>query len=122
MSVPTILEIKERLLSLGVDEPDEVFLVFLKGKTEERIKAATNLSEVPEAFHYELIDEVASAYVTAQMAVGKIDVEKAVKTIVEGDTTVTFEDGSNPVTVLKKYLEKMVIPETMFARHRVILW
>ncbi len=122
MCVPTILDIKERLLQLGVDAPDDAFLVFLKGKTEERIKAATNLPEVPEAFYYEMIDEVASAYVTAQMAVGKVDAERVIKTITEGDTTVAFEEGSDPVTTLKKYLADMVISETMLARHRVMLW
>lgn len=118
----TILEIKERLLQFGVDSPDDAFLMFLKAKSEERIKAATNLSEVPEALRYELIDEVAGAYVTDQMAVGKIDVERVVKSISEGDTSVTFEAGTDPVSMLKSYLAKMAIPETMFARYRVFTW
>ena len=120
--MPTILEIKERLLQLGIDAPDDAFLVFLMGKTEERIKAATNLSEVPDALRYEMIDEVAAAYVTAQMAVGKVDAERVVKSISEGDTSVTFEAGTDPVSMLKQYLSGMAIPETMFARFRVFTW
>lgn len=122
MSIPTVAEVRNRLLHFGVNEFDESFVYFLIEKTAERIKVATNLSEVPENLHNEFIDEVAGSYLTAQMATGSLDIEKAVKSISEGDTSVSFSETTQPATILKAYFAGMLIPESTFARYRVMTW
>mgnify|MGYP006954660965 CR=1 FL=1 len=122
--VPTIEEVKTRLTTLGYEatEADDAFITFAIGKTEERIKAFTGLSDVPEGLKYEFIDEVASGIIQSKMATGGGDIDKVVKSIQEGDTTVSFDGSSSKTVWLTNYLNGMMISLTVLCRYRVFVW
>lgn len=122
--IPTIEEIKARLLSLGYEatEADDAFISFMIDKTEERIKTAINRTDIPEEFKYEFIDEVASNFIQAKLATGGIDVDKVITSISEGDTSVSFDGSKDKTSLLMAHLNDLKISQTMIVKHRRLVW
>ena len=119
-----INEIKERLETLGYDatSEDNAFISFVLDKTNERIKMFTNQSVVPEELKYEIIDAVASEIMLAKLATNGLDVERAVQSISEGDTSVTFANGSDEVSMLKRHYDGLALDYTKLIKYRVMAW
>ena len=114
-----------RLSALGYDvkEDDDLVVEFLIALVENQIKAFTNLECVPEGLNYEWIDAVCAMFLKSHLANGKLeDVSSIVKTIQEGDTSVTFDDSLTPEKQLIKYLETMTLHPHVMCRYRVMLW
>lgn len=102
-------ELAGRLGALGVSlgEADGPGLAGALERAEQRIKNHCNLSRVPEALKWAWIDLAAADYLWARGAAagekgeeGDGAFERAVKSVQEGDTTVTFltreEGGTTP--------------------------
>lgn len=119
-----ITEIKARLETLGyvAKSEDDAFISFVLDKTNERIKIFTNQSVVPDELKYEVIDAVVGEFMLAKLATGGLDVERAVQSISEGDTSVTFASGSDGASILKRYYEGLALNVTKLIKFRVMVW
>lgn len=120
----TAEEIISRLKTLGYEytEADADLITFLMAKVKERICNACNLDEVPEGLSKKAVDMVCSEFMLGKMATGQLeDVSGVLKSIAEGDTTVTFADGFSPAEQLKTYLMTLA-DEKGLARYRKMTW
>lgn len=119
-----ITEIKARLETLGyvAKSEDDAFVAFVLEKINERIKIFTNQSVVPEELKYEIIDAVASEFMLAKLATNGLDIERAVQSISEGDTSVTFASGSDSASMLKRYYDGLALDYTKLIKFRVMTW
>lgn len=122
-------KVTERLESLGyiAESLDEAALRYDIDKTESDLKARTNLSEVPEGLLYVWIDMAAGLFLYDKKAVGALgesyDFAAAVKSVSEGDTSVTFGDASTVDDQFNALLAKMINPSAdIIARYRRMVW
>lgn len=117
-------DIKKRLKTLGYTATvdDDAFISFVLEKTYERVKNFINQNEIPEALKYEIIDDVCSNFMLCKLNTGSVNVEQAVQSIREGDTTVTFANGSDKTSWLKTYLTSLALDKSQLIRYRVMVW
>lgn len=100
-------DVKARLAMLGFYSPPEsgeadasidVVLGFLIRKTTGYILTSCNINEIPTSFYEAAVDMVCVEYLREQKNSGQLggfDYSAAVKAIQEGDTNITFSDGSS---------------------------
>lgn len=112
-------DVADRLDALGFPtaEAEAPLLSYTLEKAAQYIRNECNLSQIPQALRYALIDLTAADYLLARKAVpaaGEDAVpgfEQAVKTIQEGDTTVTYmtagEGGSTPESRLDRLIAEI---------------
>lgn len=117
-------KIKQRLATLGytVTNDDNDFIEFVLGKIEHRVLIFTNLSVVPDKLEYEIIDAVVSEFMLSKLATNGLDIERAVQSITEGDTSVTFANGSDTTSILKRYYESFALDNAKLVKFRVLTW
>ena len=123
-------EIKLRLAELGyeVTEGDEAAILFAACRTEEKIKNACNTAEIPEGLRYKAVDMACGEFLNAKKATGQLTEyaavgERLVKTVSEGDTTVTYQDGTaaEDISVFISGL-CCAASDAEFARYRKLVW
>lgn len=118
----------ERLKSLGYEynEADEGLLTFCTGATEEKIKNRINRSEIPSELEYMEIDMICGAFLNTKKSVGQLtsyDFEQIEQSIKEGDTQVTFADGTSPEKQFEILIGNMMNGnEADFIRFRKMVW
>lgn len=124
-----INEVKERLLQLGytVKESDKTALLFCCNRVEEHIKNVCNVSTVPEELYYKSIDMTCGEFLGGKLAVGELDGYTAednrlIKTITEGDTTVTYTDGTDGYTALKNFVSSLSAADSELYSFRKMRW
>lgn len=112
----TVQDVQDRLAVLGFPtaEADVPQLSYTLEKAAQYIRNDCNISEVPQALRYALIDLAAADHLLARKAVSAAGedavpgFEQAVKTIQEGDTTVTYmtagEGGNTPESRLDGFI------------------
>ncbi len=121
-------KIKLRLKSLGYEVTDEdVFaLEFVMGKIEQYIKHFCNIDEVPECLEYPFIELCVSDFMISKLSMGKLEsmeLEQVVKTIEDGDTTVSFQSGMDANTRFVTYFDSLTkTQEQSLLRHRKLVW
>ncbi len=118
-------EIKIRLASLGYEATaeDDGLIQHLILKVEEEIKNATNLSEVPEGLHYEWVEAVCGEFLQLALITGKLEnIEQVVKSIKEGDTTITLGETMTPQSQLSACLRSFKLSKSALAKYRVFVW
>ena len=122
-------KVTKRLESLDytVESTDEAALHYDIDKAESDLKARTNLSEVPEGLLHVWIDMAAGLFLYDKKAVGGLsesyDFAAAVKSVSEGDTSVTFGDASTVDDQFNALLAKMINPSAdIIARYRRMVW
>lgn len=101
-----INEVKDRLLQLGYEakEGDDTALLFCISRTEEHIKNVCNISEIPEELYYKGIDMVCGEFLGVKLEGYGTENDRLIKTITEGDTTVTYQDGVDRVKKLIDFI------------------
>jgi len=127
--------VKVRLAALGYEVKDEdtAVLDFNIQKAERTLKISTNRREVPEGLFYVWVDMAAGLFLQDKMATGSLsgstafDTDAPVKSIKEGDITVTYAvaDGSSGTDTgdLDSIVDRMVNPdETLIAAFRRLVW
>ena len=118
-------EIKTRLASLGYEaiDDDDGIIQYLILKVEEEIKNATNLSEVPEGLKYEMLEAVCGEFLQMALITGKLEnIEQVVKSIKEGDTTITLGETMTPQSQLSACLRSFKLNKSALAKYRVFSW
>jgi hypothetical protein len=120
-------DITNRLASLGYaydEQRDSWILGFLIDKVTNHICNNCNLSEIPTGLYEKAVDVVCAEFIKGVYSQNKglIDVDSAVTSIREGDTTVNFASGSTPEEIYLKYLDTLVSDTIDFARYRKMNW
>ena len=110
-----IVDIFNELVTLGaVPDEDDVWLItFCIQKVENHILNQTNQSAVPEGLLQVAVDMVCGHFIQTKYSSGKLCLsdlrfEEAVKTVTEGDTTVTFETGESDDIKLQKLIKYLL--------------
>lgn len=122
-------DVVERLKSFGyeVTEDDGWMIEFLIQKIENSIKADCNINTIPEELHEIAVDMTVGEFLLNKKSRGQLegfDLETAVKQIHEGDTSVTFSDGSKTP---EERLDELILylmnyGKGKFAAYRCIKW
>lgn len=122
-------DVTKRLESFGyeVTEADNWMIEFLIQKIENSIKADCNINTIPEELHEIAVDMVVGEFLLNKKSRGQLegfDLEAAVKQIHEGDTSVTFSDGSKTP---EERLDELILylmnyGKGKFAAYRCIKW
>lgn len=118
-------DIKLRLAGFGYElvEGDEELIDYLLRKVEEMVQNATNLDVVPEGLRFSLIDWVCAEFLEMAYSVGKLkDVDRVVKSIQEGDTTVTYSETVTPESKFLAHIRVMKFDPKKVVRYRVFQW
>ena len=121
-----------RLAWLGykVIEDDTPGLEYLISKCEKDILADINQNALPDGLFYTLVDMVAGQFMFNKKAAGDLegfDFEAPVKSITEGDVSVTFAGGSDGASSAEArfdaLLSKLMHPaQSTLAAYRRMRW
>lgn len=98
MTVFEAVVLRLAMLGYKVIEDDTPGLEYLISKCEKDILADINQKELPDGLFYTLVDMVAGQFMFNKKAAGDLegfDFEAPVKSITEGDVSVTFAGGSD---------------------------
>lgn len=92
-------DIKNRLKSLGyeVQSNDEWLISFLTKKVTSHVMAYCNIGIIPKLLEPFIVDMICGEFLLNKKDSDNLEgfnLDSAVKSIQEGDTTVTFSDGS----------------------------
>ena len=125
----TINDITDRLVQLGyeVKEGDEAALLFALGQTEEKIKNICNVSEIPDGLFYKAIDMACGSFLGMMNMTGQLSGysvsggERLIKTVSEGDTTVTYQDSS-AASDLSEFLNALSLADSELIKYRKLCW
>ena len=118
-------DVVSRLKGFGYEvvEADNPFVDYLILRTEQEIKNLSNLNEVPEGLKFEWVDAVCGEFLRMKMATGKLEnVSQVVKSIQEGDTSVSFAEGLTPEAQFLACLESLKIDMNAIVKYRVMTW
>lgn len=123
---------KERLAVLGyaVSDEDIAFLKYLVSACEAKLLANINQYKVPEGLFFILIDMVAGEFLQAKKASGGLigfDFAAPVKSISEGDVSVTFAGASDGVSTAEVRFDALLSklmnpPESVLSAYRRLKW
>ncbi len=84
---------------------DEYIISSAIEKSITRVKAFTNLKELPEEINSIIIDMATGEVLSIKNAIGALSSGDGVKSIQEGDTTVTFAGESDMSGIIKKLID-----------------
>ena len=119
--------VKKRLESLGynVTDADEWLLNFLIEKVDNYIENQCNITGIPENLFFFMVDMVCAEFLSNKKGIGQIEginEETAVKSIKEGDTTVTFAIADD-VSSFEGLLESMKVRlQAELVKFRRLVW
>lgn len=120
-------KVVERLEAYGyeVTEADKTILAMIVGSTTAHINATTNLDEMPEGLTEQTIDAIVAHFLRAKKLTSPetFNFEKMVKSISEGDTSVTYDGEKSAEERLDEWIESMLtrLDDDMF-KYRVLTW
>lgn len=117
-------EAQARLESMGVTA-DEIALSFAASKVVEQIKNYCNVVQIPEGLHFAAIDMICGEYLQQMQRLGKLegfDTEAAVKSISEGDVSITFMDNVSAEDKLTAYIGSLLNHEKDLIAYRRLRW
>ncbi len=120
-------DVKARLASFGytVTAADDWMLGFCIDKVQAHIKNNCNVAEVPEGLRPVAIDMACGEFLFGRKQSGQsvgIDFEAVVKSIAEGDTTVTFDVSGSVEAKYDALIKYLLHSEVDFAAYRRIKW
>jgi len=99
--------IKTRLKEFGLDDLNEILITSCIARVEEYIKIYCNIAEIPSEIENIEIDLVCAEYINTLNMTGQLDdFVFPVKSITEGDTSITLTSSNNGIDGLVSYLNK----------------
>lgn len=108
-----------------VTDADKVILGMIEGSTTAHIKNATNLDEIPDGLKSQVVDTIVAHFLRAKKLISpeSLNFEKLVKSISEGDTSVTYDGEKSAEERLDDWIESMITAcERDLARYRRLTW
>lgn len=124
----TLDKIKERLLMLGypATAADDAMLTYIWNTVQRSVLLSLNILEVPESIENIVIDKICGEFLANKRATGPItgfDVGTAIKSIAEGDTTVTYDANTSPEAQFDMLLKWLISGrDSVLLRCRRIRW
>ena len=121
-------KIKLRLKSLGYETTveDEFALNFVMDSVEQYIKHFCNIKEIPDCLECVFVDMCCGRFLKDKKSTGQlstIEFDEVVKQIIDGDTTVSFQAGTDNETIFNSYIDKLINGYTdSLLAHRKLLW
>lgn len=117
-------EVIKRLSSLGYEvvEEDDFLIDFLIQSVYQTLLNETNTDEIPDGLRYVAINMICGKLLINKLATDKIEIEKAISSIREGDTSVTYSVGSDPKQFLNDYYQKLTTPISEIVKYRRLSW
>ena len=130
MTVFEAVVLRLAMLGYKVIEDDTPGLEYLISKCEKDILADINQNALPDGLFYTLVDMVAGQFMFNKKASGDLegfDFEAPVKSITEGDVSVTFAGGSDGASSAEArfdaLLSKLMHPaQSTLAAYRRMRW
>lgn len=130
MTVFEAVVLRLAMLGYKVIEDDTPGLEYLISKCEKDILADINQNALPDGLFYTLVDMVAGQFMFNKKAAGDLegfDFEAPVKSITEGDVSVTFAGGSDGASSAEArfdaLLSKLMHPaQSTLAAYRRMRW
>lgn len=122
------VSVTERLKQIGytVVETDEPLLAYVVNMIQQKIKNLCNTSDIPATLDYAANEMAAGEFLSIKRSTDSLtgfDFEAAVKSIAEGDTTVTFTGTVSSETLFDALVDKMIKGhKAELAKHRRIVW
>ncbi len=122
--------VKDRLKQLGyeVKEGDKTALLFCIGRVEEHIKNVCNVENVPDELYFKSIDMVCGEFLKTKLSIGELEGysvtdNRLIKTISEGDTTVTYQDTKKDgYTALSDFIGELTVTDSELYSFRKMRW
>lgn len=114
-----------RLSGFGytVTDADQGLLTYVIAKIEQDIKNFCNIAEVPDELGYAWTEAVCADFLRSKLSTGTLEnVSGIVKSISEGDTTVSFSETSTPESQLLTCLNSMSLKMSDLVRFRKMVW
>lgn len=123
-------EVTEKLKSLGynVDDSDLVFIQFAINGTEQYIKNFCNITVIPPELYFVAVDMAAGTLLRTKSSVGEnvcnsIDFESDnIKSISEGDISVTYNSDSSTTAKYNALLDKLCNRDNELIAFRRLRW
>lgn len=108
------------------DPADEFMIQFIAEKAITQVKGECNTDTVPDELTNRVVDNIVGEFLLSKKNLGQlvlddIDFTDSVKSIQEGDTNVTMQDGSSPADMLDCLLSSLMKPID-FADYRKVRW
>ncbi len=118
----------DKLLKLGIDEPDNFILENSIEKVKLYIINKSNQKQVPENLKYVWIERVIGDYLVFMLRIGKLEIDaldfgRIAKEISEGDTKVAYDNTKttgDKFEVYTTYLQ--TYNEDEIKRYRRLVW
>lgn len=114
------------LTAMGVTDIVDALLSIALQAVEQELLNRTNQAEVPEGLESVAVYRAAGQYLSLAQATGQLtdfDFSGAVQSIKEGDTTVTFLDGSTDVETFSNAVSAMTqYGADQINRYRRLVW
>ena len=118
----------DKLLKLGIDEPDNFILENSIEKVKLYIINKSNQKQVPENLKYIWIERVIGEYLVFMLRIGKLEIDaldfgRIAKEISEGDTKVSYDNtktSGDKFEVYTTYLQ--TYNEDEIKRYRRLVW
>lgn len=122
--------VKDRLKQLGyeVKEGDNTALLFCIGRVEEHIKNICNVENVPDELYFKSIDMACGEFLKTKLSIGELEGysvtdNRLIKTISEGDTTVTYQDvKKDSYTALSDFIGELTVTDSELYSFRKMRW
>ena len=130
LTEPFYEAVLKRLVSFGYElkDDDGWVLCFAMQKVENRIKNSCNTTSIPDGLFYIAVDMVCGEFLftkkqTGQLEITKLDFSGAIKQISEGDTSVTFADGTSDEDKFNRMINYLMTNgEGDFVCYRKLKW
>ena len=128
-------DVVARLSMLGCNIPqadsDNSAVTYSINLAAERIKANINRKEIPEELSHTHVDMAAGLFLKEKKAAGQLgndfDFSAPVKSITEGDVSVSFAGASDGISTVEARLDALLDslvnpPQSIFAAFRRLKW
>lgn len=121
-------DVKQRLEWLGytIVDGDDWLLGFIITKVQNYIKNYCNINAVPKGLREVAVDMVVGEFLQGKKAMNQlssIEMEAVVKSVQDGDTTVTFATETSTEQKFAALTSSMMNPaQSCFIRYRKLVW
>lgn len=124
----TLEAIKARLAHFRYEaaSADDGMLTYIQTTVVQSTLLALNISVIPEDVEHIVIDKICGEFLMTKKSTGQsvgIDVATGIKSIQEGDTTITYDTATSPEAQLDMLLKWLISGrDGVLLRHRCIRW
>ena len=88
-----------------------------------KIKNFCNIEEIPEELDYEWANAVCADFLRMKLSTGSLEnVSGIVKSITEGDTTISYSESGTPESQLLECISRMALDISGLVRFRKMVW